>query len=148
MNTEPLPSVLVVEDSPEDFESTRRALSRAGLSNPLLHCTTGDEALAVLFPPAAVADKPSVAPGLILLDLKLPGTNGHEVLARVKSDPVLRKIPVVVLTTSRDRRDIDECYSAGANSYIQKPVDLPGFQRAMRSLREYWLDVVVLPAWS
>ena len=147
---EHLPTVMVIEDSPEDFEATRRALARGGLANPLVHCTTGDEALEYLFPAAVDGtDRPSHAtpqPGLILLDLNLPGTDGREVLARVKADAALRVVPVVVLTTSTDERDVAGCYRAGANSYIQKPVDLPGFRAAMKTLRDYWLDVVLLPS--
>jgi CheY-like chemotaxis protein len=143
---ETLPSVMVVEDSPEDYEATRRALERGGLANPLVHFPTGDAALDYLF---ARGRKRQTAverrPGLILLDLNLPGTDGREVLARLKGDPDLRLVPVVVLTTSRDQRDVSGCYRAGANSYIQKPVDLAGFRAAMETLREYWLDVVVLP---
>jgi two-component system, response regulator len=140
---ESLPAVLVIEDSPEDFEATRRSLLRGGLANPIVHLADGDRALDYLFP----ADRPAATrtPGLILLDLNLPGTDGRQVLSRVKADDRLRQVPVVVLTTSRDDRDVRACYRAGANSYIQKPVDLPGFQRALRTLREYWFDVVVLP---
>lgn len=140
---EHLPAVMVVEDSPEDWEATRRALLRGGLANPLVHCSTGDDALAYLFE----GDERSTVnkPALILLDLNLPGTDGREVLARLKGDPELRRVPVVVLTTSADQRDVDGCYLAGANSYIQKPVDLAGFRAAMRTLRDYWLDVVMLP---
>ena len=140
---EHLPAVMVVEDSPEDWEATRRALLRGGLANPLVHCSTGDDALSYLFE----GDERSTAakPALILLDLNLPGTDGREVLARLKNDPELRRVPVVVLTTSADERDVDGCYLAGANSYIQKPVDLAGFRAAMRTLRDYWLDVVMLP---
>jgi CheY-like chemotaxis protein len=135
-----LASLLVVEDSPEDFEATRRSLVRGGLANPIVHVSDGDSALDYLF----AGERRSV-PALILLDLNLPGTDGRQVLARVKADERLRQVPVVVLTTSRDRRDVEACYRAGANSYIQKPVDLAGFQRALRTLREYWFDVVVLP---
>ncbi len=136
-----LGSLLVVEDSPEDFEATRRSLVRGGLANPIVHVSDGDAALDYLFD----AERRSV-PALILLDLNLPGTDGRQVLARVKDDARLREVPVVVLTTSRDNRDVEACYRAGANSYIQKPVDLAGFQRALRILREYWFDVVVLPS--
>jgi two-component system, response regulator len=141
-----LPAVLVIEDSPEDFEATRRSLRRGGLANPIVHLPDGDRALDYLF--AGLDGEPAarpVAPGLILLDLNLPGTDGRQVLTRVKADERLRQVPVVVLTTSRDERDVHACYRAGANSYIQKPVDLSGFQRALRTLREYWFDVVVLP---
>ena len=143
---EMLPSVLVVEDSPEDYEATRRALERGGLANPLVHFPTGDEALDYLFPRGRAPHPAAAArPSLILLDLNLPGTDGREVLARLKGDPVMRQVPVVVLTTSRDQRDVTDCYLAGANSYVQKPVDLAGFRAAMETLRGYWLDVVVLP---
>lgn len=143
---ESLPSVIVVEDSPEDWEATRRALERGGLTNPLVHCATGDEALDYLFAGGdGEAAGAAARPGLILLDLNLPGTDGREVLVRLKAHPELCRVPVVVLTTSADERDVDGCYRAGANSYIQKPVDLPGFRAAMRTLRDYWLDVVMLP---
>lgn len=138
-----LAALLVIEDSPEDFEATRRSLLRGGLANPIVHLRDGDAALDYLFS-GDPADNRG-APALILLDLNLPGTDGRQVLARVKDDPSLRQVPVVVLTTSRDDRDVEACYRAGANSYIQKPVDLAGFQRALKSLREYWFDVVVLP---
>ena len=136
---ESLAELLVIEDSPEDFEATRRSLVRGGLVNPIVHLADGDAALDYL-----LNGKPGV-PALILLDLNLPGTDGRQVLARVKDHPKLREVPIVVLTTSRDERDIRACYRAGANSYIQKPVDLAGFQRALKTLREYWFDVVVLP---
>jgi CheY-like chemotaxis protein len=136
--------LLVIEDSPEDFEATRRTLVKGGLSNPIVHLSDGDEALEYLFGPRPRRGRRAL-PGLILLDLNLPGTDGRQVLARLKADPDLAQVPVVVLTTSRDHRDVRECYRAGANSYIQKPVDLSGFQRALRTLRYYWFVVVVLP---
>jgi two-component system, response regulator len=142
---EALPAVLVIEDSPEDFEATRRSLLRGGLANPIVHLADGDRALDYLFPTDRSRGA-ARAPGLILLDLNLPGTDGRQVLSRLKADERLRQVPVVVLTTSRDERDVRACYRAGANSYIQKPVDLSGFQRALRMLREYWFDVVVLPS--
>lgn len=145
---ERLAPVLLVEDSPEDFEATRRALQRAGLPNPLAHCATGDEALAYLFARKNAGGEAAKAkpPALILLDLNLPGTDGRQVLAEVKKDETLRQIPVVVLTTSSDERDVAACYLAGANSYIQKPVDLKAFRLAVASLRTYWFDTVLLPS--
>jgi CheY-like chemotaxis protein len=139
--------VLVVEDSPEDFEATRRSLQRSGFPHPLVHVGDGDAALDYLFHRGSFsrADR-SPRPRLILLDLNLPGTDGRQVLASIKADDDLRRIPVVVFTTSRDERDIEACYRAGANSYVQKPVDLPEFRRALDSLRSYWFDTVVLPA--
>ena len=138
--------ILLVEDSPEDFETTQRAFRRSGLKNPIFRCSDGDEALDFLFRRGsfAAADK-SPRPGVILLDLNLPGTDGREVLAEIKADPALQQIPVIVLTTSNDDRDIDACYRAGASSYIQKPVDLEGFMKAIERLNDYWFEVVILP---
>jgi len=145
--------ILLVEDSPEDYEATRRAFERSGLKNPIHHCADGDEALEFLRKKGAHADRRAhPRPGLVLLDLNLPGTDGRDVLQAMKADPSLRSIPVVVLTTSSDERDIDACYAAGANSYIRKPVDLDGFFHAVQSLKDYWFEVVILPkgdaAWT
>jgi CheY-like chemotaxis protein len=138
--------ILLVEDSPEDYEATDRAFRRAGLSNPIHRCSDGDEALDYLYQRGRYAE-PAAAPrpGIILLDLNLPGTDGREVLEVVKGDADLKRIPVIVLTTSSDERDIDACYRAGANSYVQKPVDLEGFMKAVERLKGYWFEVVILP---
>lgn len=142
----PRQPILLVEDSPEDFEATVRALRRAGLANPIFRCEDGDEALDFLYKRGRFADpKSAPRPGIILLDLNLPGTDGREVLTTVKADPALRSIPVVVLTTSTDERDIERCYHAGANSYVNKPVDLDGFLRAVQRLKEFWFEIVIVP---
>ena len=145
--TEPFgPPILVVDDSPEDYEATVRAFRKAGLRNPMLHCTTGDEALDLLHRRGAfAADGAAPRPAMILLDLNLPGTDGRAVLQEIKQTQQFSRIPVVVLTTSTDRRDVDACYAAGANSYVHKPVDLEGFMRAIELLSSYWFDVVILP---
>ena len=135
--------ILLVEDSPEDYETTERAFRRSGLKNPIFRCSDGDDALDFLFRRGSYADAPR--PGVVLLDLNLPGTDGREVLAQVKGDPRLRTIPVVVLTTSADERDVESCYRAGANSYIQKPVSLESFLRAIQVLKSYWFEIVLLP---
>jgi CheY-like chemotaxis protein len=138
--------ILLVEDSPEDVEATLRALRKAGLANPIHHCLDGDQALDYLHRRGEFSD-PAKAPrpGVVLLDLNLPGTDGREVLAEAKSDPALKRIPIIVLTTSSDERDISRCYEAGANSYIKKPVDIDGFLDAIRRLTDYWFEVVILP---
>jgi CheY-like chemotaxis protein len=142
----PKQPLLLVEDSPEDFEATVRALRRAGLANPIHHCEDGDDALDYLFRRGAYAELASaVPPGVILLDLNLPGTDGREVLTEIKHDEKLKMIPVIVLTTSSDERDIERCYREGANSYIRKPVDLPGFMAAIQRLADFWFEVVILP---
>lgn len=138
--------ILLVEDSPEDYEATVRAFQRSGLKNTIIRCEDGDSALEYLHRRGRYADpSSSPRPGVILLDLNLPGTDGREVLQEVKRDEQLRHIPVIVLTTSMDERDVDACYQAGANSYIQKPVDMEGFLRAIERLNGYWFEVVVLP---
>jgi two-component system response regulator len=138
-------SILLVEDSPEDFETTRRALQRSGLQNPIHLCTNGDDALDFLHRRGRHADPPPPRPGIVLLDLNLPGTDGRQVLEQIKSDAQLKQIPVIVLTTSADERDIAACYLAGANSYVQKPVDFAGFLLAIERLKGYWFEVVILP---
>jgi CheY-like chemotaxis protein len=139
-------TILLVEDSPEDYELTIRGLGRAGLNNPIHRCADGDEALDYLFRRGVYEDPAqSPRPGVILLDLNLPGTDGREVLRELKNDPTLRTIPVIVLTTSNDERDVDACYRAGANSYIQKPVNIERFFQAIQRLTDYWFEVVILP---
>jgi len=138
--------ILLIEDSPEDYEATVRAFERSGLKNPIVRCEDGDSALDYLFRRGRWADaQRSPRPGVILLDLNLPGTDGREVLQEIKNHEQLRQIPVIVLTTSTDDRDVAACYRAGANSYIQKPVDIDGFIRAIERLNGYWFEVVVLP---
>jgi len=139
----PTQPILLVEDSPEDFETTQRAFRRSGLKNPILRCADGDEALDFLFHRGSHADAPR--PGVILLDLNLPGTDGREVLSEIKASDDLKQIPVIVLTTSADERDVQACYLAGASSYIQKPVDVEGFMKAIERLNDYWFEVVILP---
>jgi two-component system, response regulator len=142
----PQHSVLLVEDSPEDFEATVRALRKAGLANPLHRCQDGDEALDFLFQRGQYADRAKAPrPSMILLDLNLPGTDGRDVLQQIKTNESLCSIPVVVLTTSTDDRDIERCYRMGANSYIKKPVNLDGFMQAIQRLKDFWFEVVVLP---
>jgi CheY-like chemotaxis protein len=142
----PQQAILLVEDSPEDYEATVRALRKAGLANPILRCEDGDDALDFLHRRGKYTDPAkSPRPGIILLDLNLPGTDGREILDEIKRSDELRPIPVVVLTTSTDERDIERCYNAGANSYIKKPVDLDGFLRAILRLTDFWFEVVILP---
>lgn len=138
--------ILIVEDNNEDFETTKRALRQAGLRNNPRRCEDGDEALAYLHRSGKYTDpRTSPRPDIILLDLNLPGTDGREVLREIKTDERLRTIPVIVLTTSEDQRDIQYCYNSGANSYLHKQVDLTGFFAAIKRLKDYWFDIVILP---
>ena len=131
--------ILIVEDSDDDFEATQRAFDRANLINPIAHVRCGEDALIYLREPHASR------PGLVLLDLNMPGLDGRKTLQLIKADAGLRDIPVVILTTSSDERDIRDCYAAGANTYIQKPVDLDGLFGAIRRLKEYWFEIALLP---
>lgn len=138
--------ILIIEDSPEEFEMVRIAFEEANLMNPIYHCDDGDEALDFLYRRGDYAD-PSKAPrpSIILLDLNLPGIDGREVLEEIKRDPSLKLIPVIVLTNSNDERDIERCYRDGANSYICKPVNFQGFIESINKLKEYWLTISVIP---
>lgn len=138
--------ILLVEDSFEDFEVTKRIFSRSGITNPIQRCTSGDEALDYLFRRGMYSDPDSSPrPGMIILDLNLPGTDGRDVLKTVKSDSLLKKIPTIILTTSSDERDIEACYQSGANSYMIKPVDLDGFMQAIQRLSSFWFETVIFP---
>ena len=139
-------SILIIEDSDDDFFATSRAFKKAGMKNTIRRCSNGDQAMDFLFQRGEFAE-PDLAPrpGIILLDLNLPGLDGRDVLRAIKSDAALRAIPVVVLTTSSAEQDVQRCYDDGANSYIQKPVDLQGFFLAISRLKEYWFEVAILP---
>jgi len=132
--------ILLVEDNPHDLELTLHALRRNNLANRIHVCRDGAEALDFLFGEGPHAGRdPAEGPRVMFLDLKLPLVDGLEVLRRVKGDPRTRTIPVVVLTSSREDRDLVESYSLGANSYIVKPVDCEGFTAAVRDLGLYWV---------
>jgi len=132
--------ILLVEDNPNDVELTLHALQKNNLTNQIHVARDGAEALDFLFGTGAYASRDiNQTPKLILLDLKLPKLDGKEVLRRVKSDTRTRSIPVVVLTSSGEERDIFESYQLGVNSYITKPVDFEQFTEAVRQLGLYWL---------
>jgi len=138
--------ILIVEDSDDDFYAAARAFKKTGLANPVQRCSNGDQALDYLYRRNDFSAPPhSPRPCMILLDLNLPGTDGRDVLRVLKRDPELHKIPVIILTTSSAAQDIQCCYDYGANSYIQKPVDMQSFVMAMTRLKEYWFDVAILP---
>ena len=137
--------ILVVEDSPADFFATERGLRRAGLANPIVHAKSGEQAVDYLMGSGQYAGQGEQKPCIVLLDINLPGLNGGEVLERIRADERLRSIPVIMLTTSSDERDVQMAYRLGANSYIQKPVDLDGFMAALQRLKDYWFELVILP---
>lgn len=131
-------SILLVEDSEDDVELTRRALRKNKLSNPLVVARDGQEALDMLLGDGN-SGEPADLPAIVLLDLKLPKVEGLEVLRRLRAAPRTRLLPVVILTSSREERDLIDGYASGANSYIRKPVDFHQFSEAVRQLGLYWL---------
>lgn len=135
--------ILLVEDNPGDVRLLREALREGLRSNTLSVVTDGTAALAFLRREGAFQAAPH--PNVILLDLNLPKMDGRQVLAAIKGDPRLRRIPVVILTTSADERDVLGSYDLGANCYITKPVDLDQFIAAVQAIEQFWLTVVTLP---
>jgi two-component system response regulator len=132
--------ILLVEDNPRDLELTLHSLEQANLANHIQIARDGAEALEFIFAEGAHAGRRiEDTPKMILLDLKLPKVDGLEVLQRLKSDARTRAIPVVVLTSSREQRDVVESYHLGVNSYIVKPVDFEGFAAAVKEVGMYWL---------
>jgi two-component system, response regulator len=127
--------ILLVEDNQDDAELTIRALKKYNLANNLLHLQDGEEALNFLFQSSNV----STIPKIILLDIKMPKVDGMEVLRKIKNDPYRRIIPVVVLTSSREERDIIESYKLGVNAYIVKPVEFDKFVKAVSEIGFFWL---------
>lgn len=134
------PVILLVEDNPDDEELTRLALQESNLTNQLFVARDGQEALEWLFCEGQHADRePCFIPSLILLDLKLPKKTGLEVLEAIRSNERTRRMPVVILTSSKEEQDVIHGYNLGANSYIQKPVDFEQFTQAIRQLGVYWM---------
>ena len=135
--------ILLVEDNPADADLTREGLSDGRLLHTLHHVTDGVQALQFLRREGKYADVPT--PDLVLLDLNLPKMDGRQVLQAIKGDPVLRRIPVVVLTSSKAEADVIKSYDLHANCYMCKPVDLNQFLETVRQIEEFWLTVVRLP---
>jgi two-component system, chemotaxis family, response regulator Rcp1 len=135
--------ILLVEDNPGDVRLTKEALKDAKVLNEVFVASDGVEAMQFLHKEGRFPDVP--LPDLILLDLNLPRKDGREVLAEIKKDPALKRIPVVILTTSKTDEDIIKTYDLHANAYVTKPVDLNRFIEIMHSLEEFWFTIVKLP---
>jgi chemotaxis family two-component system response regulator Rcp1 len=141
--TSKLVEILMVEDNPGDVRLTQEALKEGKVLNNMHVAEDGVEAMAFLRREGKYADAPR--PDLILLDLNLPRTDGREVLAEIKADKDLRRIPVVVLTVSKAEEDILKTYDLNANCYITKPINLDQFIKVVKSIEEFWLTIVTLP---
>jgi two-component system, chemotaxis family, response regulator Rcp1 len=135
--------ILLVEDNPGDVRLTREVFKEGKVRNELHVCADGEEAMDYLRLRGKYAN--AVRPDLVLLDLNLPRKDGREVLSEVKDDPILRTIPIVILTTSAAEQDILHSYNQHANCYITKPVDLTQFIRVVNYIQDYWLEIVKLP---
>jgi two-component system response regulator len=129
--------ILLAEDNPDDVLLTRRAFAKIGYGDRIVSVADGEECLAALLP----QEGPGIKPALVLLDINLPKISGLDVLGRMRTDPRTWLVPVVVLTTSRERRDVLDCYLVGANSYVCKPVSFSDFVDLVRTLATYWLEV-------
>jgi len=132
--------ILFVEDSQDDAALTIRALNKSGFHNKLHHVIDGAEALDFLLCKGKYLDRnPAEFPKLVLLDLKMPKVSGLQVLERIKADPNMKSLPVVMLTSSNEGPDIEQCFALGANSYIVKPVDSDNFFQAVKQIGMYWM---------
>jgi CheY-like chemotaxis protein len=140
--------LLIVEDSDEDFEALRRIINLVStFAVKIERCIDGDDALDFLNQTGAYQNTIDVCyPDLIVLDLNLPGTDGREVLATIKQSKILRKIPVVVFSTSSNPKDIEACYQSGANSYLFKPMNINELKESVRMMLDYWFKATVLPS--
>jgi CheY-like chemotaxis protein len=140
------PTILLADDDEDDQVFAAEGLREAGVLNPLRFVSNGEELMNYLRHRGEYATSPPAArPGLLLLDLNMPRKDGREALREIKADPELRSIPVVILTTSDTREDVDLVYALGANSFISKPVTFDGLVKALRTLGEYWFRVAKLP---
>jgi two-component system response regulator len=135
--------VLLVEDNPDDVEIARRALGKATARVELSVARDGQEAMDMLF---RGQNGDVSLPHLVLLDLNLPKMDGREVLEKIKADPKLKRIPVVVLTVSTQEEDVARCYDTGVNTYIAKPIQFEDFMRAVAIINEYWVGTATLPS--
>jgi len=138
--------ILIVEDNPDDYELTIRSFQEVRLGNPVKWCRTGQEALDYLKHEGIFAQPPhDPAPALILLDLNMPGIDGKKVLETIKKDPALAAIPVIILSTSGESRNVKQCYELGASTYIRKPIEFAGLIEAVTRMKDYWFGVALLP---
>lgn len=141
-----LARILLVEDNPNDAELTLKALS--SMANEVLHLWDGAEALDYLYRRGEFSDRPVGNPAVVLLDLKMPRVDGLEVLRQLKGDPELKKVPVVIMTSSREDQDLNNCYDLNINAYVVKPVKFQAFVEAVKQVGAFWAVLNELPPGS
>lgn len=141
-------TILMADDDEDDRELTKDALQNSRLANEMRFCVDGQDLMDYLRTEGRYADGsvPAPRPGVILLDLNMPKKDGREALAEIKADQLLRSIPVVVLTTSKDEEDVARTYDLGVSSFITKPVTFAGLVEVMKTWQSYWLELVELPS--
>ena len=140
--SEPL---LVVEDSAADFRMLKRMMRKMDVQSPIYRCQTGDEALELMYETGRYRENALGRPGIIMLDLNLPGTDGRTVLAKLKQDTRFMSIPIIVFTCSSAPDDIEFCYQHGANGYMVKPIGNQDLMKMLRAFVDYWLDANASP---
>ena len=130
--------IVLIEDNPDDAELTKRAFAKNGFSNAVVVLDDGERCLAALLPEG---DQPAIAPAMVLLDINLPKVNGLQVLRRLRQDERTRHLPVIMLTTSTEQRDLVDSYRFGANSFVRKPLSFVQFEAMVKTLGTYWLRI-------
>ena len=139
-------TILLAEDSPADAEMAIDALREANLANPIVHVEDGVEVLEYLYRKGRFADRPDEVPVVLLLDIKMTRMDGLEVLQRIRADEKLRRMPVVILSSSREESDLARSWDLGVNAYVVKPVDIPQFLEAVKTLGQFWALVNEAPS--
>jgi CheY-like chemotaxis protein len=141
----PLNTILVVDDNPDDFYAVQRELTRSGLSNPLVLCESAETALDYLHRRGKYADAPVAKPAMILLDINMPRMTGTEFLRTIRTNPVHGQVPVIMMTSSNDDRDVLAAFEGGANSYILKPVSFGGLIGAIQRIKSHTFELLLTP---
>ncbi|MCG8572979.1 MAG: response regulator [Spirochaetes bacterium] len=136
--------VMIVDDCPEDCEVLEIAFHKYNFHQPLIFIDNGTDAIDYLKKEGKYKTKNYPLPGMILLDLNLPGIDGRKILKMIKNDSVLKTIPVIIFTSSNEEKDIIKCYELGANSYIQKPIDINELYKIIKTIIDYWFSAVIL----
>jgi CheY-like chemotaxis protein len=136
--------IVVIEDNPGDIRLLKEAFNETAMPRDIVSITDGETAIDFLIHSFVTADCPS--PDLIILDLNLPGKSGHEILTEIKSNPILKHIPVIILSSSKDQEDVTKAYNNRANCYITKPIDLAGYMQVIKSINDFWLGEILVKA--